>query len=330
MPTSCDGLRGVRRGRRGNQGARRRLWTGRADGAPAVDRCRRRGDRSVPRRSSTPSVSVFRASTCVRAWLRNYLEEASAFDAALAQLVVHFMNDAVAGIREMAPVTGSVASSRRRVWDGPTGALAPFWDAVHVIDPEAQDEALLSGAHSGHLTELFLDAGLRGVDEGPITVDLVHPTFEEWWSRTPTVWVLPVTTFGDSTTMLGNVSSPWLATVWAVARSPSPPPHGPHAQPSDLARHRSTGLVVGYGEGNGKAVLDRLALWRSTRPADPTAAQRFSPDDGDACGQRRSNPAEGTAVAVGLPGSALPCLSDPHHGAQRQQDHRLDDDLPDN
>ena len=23
-------------------------------------------------------------------------------------------------------------------------------------------------------------------------------------------------------------------------------------------RHRSTGLVVGYGEGNGKAVLDRL------------------------------------------------------------------------
>ncbi|HND56237.1 MAG TPA: class I SAM-dependent methyltransferase [Pirellulaceae bacterium] len=39
--------------------------------------------------------------------------EASAFDAALAQLVVHFMNDAVAGIREMARVTGSVASSRR-------------------------------------------------------------------------------------------------------------------------------------------------------------------------------------------------------------------------
>ena len=33
------------------------------------------------------------------------------------------------------------------VWDGPTGALAPFWDAVHVIDPEAEDEALLSGAH---------------------------------------------------------------------------------------------------------------------------------------------------------------------------------------
>lgn len=103
------------------------------------------------------------------------------FDAALAQLVVHFMNDAVAGIREMARVTrlgGIVAAC---VWDGPTGALAPFWDAVHVIDPEAQDEALLSGAHSGHLTELFLDAGLRGVDEGPITVDLVHPTFEEWW-----------------------------------------------------------------------------------------------------------------------------------------------------
>jgi hypothetical protein len=50
-----------------------------------------------------------------------------------------------------------------------------------VIDPEAEDEALLSGAHRGHLTELFEAAGLRQVDEDSITVDLVHPTFDEWW-----------------------------------------------------------------------------------------------------------------------------------------------------
>ena len=61
------------------------------------------------------------------------------------------------------------------------GALAPFWDAVHVLDPEAQDEGLLSGAHRGHLTELFEAAGLRDVEEDAIAVDVVHPTFEEWW-----------------------------------------------------------------------------------------------------------------------------------------------------
>jgi SAM-dependent methyltransferase len=107
--------------------------------------------------------------------------DTGAFDAALAQLVVHFMTDPVGAIRQMMRVTrlgGVVAAC---VWDGPTGALAPFWDSVHVIDPDAQDEALLSGAHKGHLTELFEAAGLRDVEEVPISVDVVHPTFEEWW-----------------------------------------------------------------------------------------------------------------------------------------------------
>lgn len=104
-----------------------------------------------------------------------------AFDAALAQLVVHFMPDPVVGIGQMARVTRPVGVVAACVWDGPTGALAPFWDAVHVIDPHAEDEALLNGARRGHLTELFDDAGLRDVEEDAIAVDVVHPTFEEWW-----------------------------------------------------------------------------------------------------------------------------------------------------
>ena len=107
--------------------------------------------------------------------------EPAAFDAALAQLVVHFMTDPVASIRQMARVTRRDGVVAACVWDGPTGALAPFWDAVHVIDPDAQDEALLSGAHRGHLTDLFLAAGLRNVEECGIAVDVVHPTFDEWW-----------------------------------------------------------------------------------------------------------------------------------------------------
>ncbi len=103
------------------------------------------------------------------------------FDAALAQLVVHFMTDPVLAIRQMARVTRRGGVVAACVWDGPTGALAPFWDAVHVIDPEAEDEALLSGAQVGHLTELFEAAGLHDVEEISIAAEVVHPTFEEWW-----------------------------------------------------------------------------------------------------------------------------------------------------
>lgn len=103
------------------------------------------------------------------------------FDAALAQLVVHFMTEPVVGITQMARVTRRGGVVAACVWDGPTGALAPFWDAVHTIDPDAEDEALLSGACRGHLTELFEGAGLRDVEEQSLAVDVVHPTFAEWW-----------------------------------------------------------------------------------------------------------------------------------------------------
>lgn len=107
--------------------------------------------------------------------------DSASFDVALAQLVVHFMKDPVAGLRQMARVTRRGGVVAACVWDGSTGALAPFWDAVHVIDPDAEDEALLSGAHRGHLTELFDAAGLHDVEEQAISVDVLHPTFEEWW-----------------------------------------------------------------------------------------------------------------------------------------------------
>ena len=73
--------------------------------------------------------------------------EASAFDAALAQLVVHFMNDAVAGIREMARVTrlgGIVAAC---VWDGPTGALETTQMAL--ADAAAADHEERRLSHEG-------------------------------------------------------------------------------------------------------------------------------------------------------------------------------------
>ena len=65
-----------------------------------------------------------------------------AFDATLAQLVVHLMKDPVAGLTEMRRVTrrdGVIAAS---VWDhaGGQGPLRLFWDAARLLDPGVDDE----------------------------------------------------------------------------------------------------------------------------------------------------------------------------------------------
>ena len=105
------------------------------------------------------------------------------FDSALAQLVVHFMTDPVAGLREMARVTRPGGVVAACVWDhaGGRGPLSLFWDAVHTLDTTVQDESHLAGAREGHLTELFREAGLHDVEDGLLSVTVEHPSFEEWW-----------------------------------------------------------------------------------------------------------------------------------------------------
>ena len=105
------------------------------------------------------------------------------FDAALAQLVVHFMADPVAGLAEMARVTHAGGVVAACVWDygGGTSPLSPFWDAAHRLDPDVDDESGLPGARAGHLTELFTAAGLQEVEETALEMAIEHSSFEEWW-----------------------------------------------------------------------------------------------------------------------------------------------------
>jgi SAM-dependent methyltransferase len=105
------------------------------------------------------------------------------FDAALAQLVVHFMPDPVAGLVEMARVTrlgGVVAAS---VWDhaGGRGPLRLFWGPARSLDPDVDDESRLPGTREGELAALFESAGLRDIEARALSVSLEHPTFEAWW-----------------------------------------------------------------------------------------------------------------------------------------------------
>ena len=105
------------------------------------------------------------------------------FDAALAQLVVHFMTDPVVALAEMARVTHPGGLVAACVWDhaGGAGPLATFWQAVHDLDPGAPDEAGLPGAREGHLAELCEAAGLRHIEPGNLTVKVRFATFTGWW-----------------------------------------------------------------------------------------------------------------------------------------------------
>lgn len=108
---------------------------------------------------------------------------ASTFDAALAQLVVHFMPDPKAGLREMARVTRNDGVVAACVWDhgGGHGPLNLFWQAARAFDPGVDDESHLPGVREGHLAELLESVGLREIEASDLWVRVEHETFEDWW-----------------------------------------------------------------------------------------------------------------------------------------------------
>ena len=105
------------------------------------------------------------------------------FDVAIAQLVVHFMADPVAGIREMARVTKRGGVVAACVWDhaGYRGPLRDFWAAARTVVPDVDDESALPGTREGHLEELFEAAGLRAIDSTALVVKLRLASFDAWW-----------------------------------------------------------------------------------------------------------------------------------------------------
>ena len=104
-------------------------------------------------------------------------------DVALAQLVVHFMADPVAGLTEMGRVTrpGGVVSAC--VWDhaGQSGPLSVFWSAVRSLGDPVDDESQRAGVREGHLAELLGQAGLSDLRADRIDVTVGFTSFEDWW-----------------------------------------------------------------------------------------------------------------------------------------------------
>jgi SAM-dependent methyltransferase len=105
------------------------------------------------------------------------------FDVTLAQLVIHFMADPIAGVREMARVTRSGGTVAANTWDfgGDRGPLGVYERAARDLDPDAPTERTLQGVSVGDLERIFVAAGLVDVWSGEQTVRVEFASFDEWW-----------------------------------------------------------------------------------------------------------------------------------------------------
>lgn len=109
------------------------------------------------------------------------------FNAAFSQLVVNFMVDAKAGVREMARVTRSGGVVASCVWDyrGEMTLLRTFWDAARDVDPAAgaaDEGAVMRWCTEDELAGLWRGAGLRDVRSAPLVVSASYTGFEDLWS----------------------------------------------------------------------------------------------------------------------------------------------------
>jgi SAM-dependent methyltransferase len=112
---------------------------------------------------------------------------AAAFDRALAQLALNFMDDPAAGAREMARVTRPGGTVAAAVWDyaGEMTLLRAFWDAAAALDPgaAAHDEGrTMRGCDPEALGALLTGAALDDVAVAPVVVRAAYSGFDDVWA----------------------------------------------------------------------------------------------------------------------------------------------------
>lgn len=103
------------------------------------------------------------------------------FDAALAQLVIHFMEDPAVGVGEMARVTrpGGVVAACSWDFGGGMEILRVYWEAARELDHDLSDERAFGKLEE--LDALFRELGFEDVQAGPLEVSTEYEDFDELW-----------------------------------------------------------------------------------------------------------------------------------------------------
>jgi ubiquinone/menaquinone biosynthesis C-methylase UbiE len=104
------------------------------------------------------------------------------FEAAIAQLVIHFMEDPAAGVGEMARVTrpGGVVAGCSWDFSGGMEMLRLYWETARDLDHDLSGEYRSFGTLE-ELDALWHELGLEEVEAGPIEVSSEYESFDELW-----------------------------------------------------------------------------------------------------------------------------------------------------
>jgi SAM-dependent methyltransferase len=109
------------------------------------------------------------------------------FDAVLAQLVVHLVEDAARAASEMRRVARPDAVVATCVWDFSAGmtVLRTYWDAALEVERDLAEQydqgARYRFATPEELEALWSGAGLHDVATGPLEVAAAYDDFEDLW-----------------------------------------------------------------------------------------------------------------------------------------------------
>jgi ubiquinone/menaquinone biosynthesis C-methylase UbiE len=106
------------------------------------------------------------------------------FDVALSCLVIAFMRDPDAAMRQMARVTRPGGRVGACMWDiagGGMTMLRLFWTAMKAVKPDTEGELPRAGTSEGDIAERLERAGGRDVAAGALEVSVDYSGFEDFW-----------------------------------------------------------------------------------------------------------------------------------------------------
>jgi SAM-dependent methyltransferase len=108
------------------------------------------------------------------------------FDRTVSALVMNFIPDRDAALREMIRVTRPGGLVAAAVWDygGGMEMLRAFWDEAVAVSPAAEprDERHMPLCKAGELAAFWRAHGLEHVEEQAITIDLHFASFDDYWA----------------------------------------------------------------------------------------------------------------------------------------------------